>query len=191
MKHGISSHQGLLGDAVQKQWPPRPMYRFLIFILILANWLIFSGLFGAFHIGLGILCAGIVTFVSSDLMFEDRSKSIAERMQEISRLPSYLVWLLWQIVLANVYLLKLALSPGGLEEVSPRIVRFNTKLKSDFARFVLAQSITLTPGTVTVKIVGDEFYVHAISKAAADGLDGAMEGWIAHVYEPEVKAKPA
>ena len=88
-------------------------------------------------------------------------------------------------------MLKLALSPGGLEEVSPRVVRFKTKLESDFARFVLAQSITLTPGTVTVKIVGDEFYVHAISKAAADGLDGTMEGWIAHVYEPELEEKQA
>ena len=167
------------------------MSRLLIFILILANWLIFSGIFDAFHIGLGVLCAGIVTWISSDLLFEDRSKSIRGRLREISRLPSYLVWLLWQIVLANVYMLKLALSPGGLEEVSPRVVRFKTKLKSDFARFVLAQSITLTPGTVTVKIVGDEFYVHAISKAAADGLDGAMEGWIAHVYEPGLEAKHA
>ena len=167
------------------------MYRLLIFTLILASWLIFSGFFDAFHIGLGILCAGIVTWISSDLLFEDRSKSISGRLQELFRLPSYLVWLLWQIVLANVYMLKLALTPGGLEEVSPRIVRFKTKLKSDFARFVLAQSITLTPGTVTIKIVGDEFYVHAISKAAADGLDGAMEGWIAHVYEPELeKAQP-
>lgn len=167
------------------------MYRLLIFILILANWLIFSGFFDAFHVGLGVLCAAIVTWMSSDLLFEDRSRSIAERFQEVARLPSYLVWLLWQIVLANVYMLKLALSPGGMEEVSPCVVRFKTKLKSDFARFVLAQSITLTPGTVTVKIVGDEFYVHAISKAAADGLDGAMEGWIAHVYEPELETKKA
>lgn len=167
------------------------MYRFLIFILILANWLIFSGLFDAFHIGLGVLCAGIVTWISSDLLFENRSKSLAGRVQEAARLPSYLIWLFWQIVLANVYMLKLALSPGGLEEVSPRVVRFKTKLKSDFARFVLAQSITLTPGTVTVKIVGDEFYVHAISKEAVDGLDGAMEGWIAHVYEPELENKKA
>ena len=103
------------------------MYRLLIFILILTNWLIFSGIFDVFHIGLGVLCAGIVTWISSDLLFENRSKSIRGRLREMSRLPSYLVWLLWQIVLANVYMLKLALSPGGLEEVSPRVVRFKTK----------------------------------------------------------------
>ena len=167
------------------------MYRILVFLCLLAMWLVFSGLFDLYHVLQGALCAGIVTYLSSDLLFEDRSKRPSHRLREFSRVLSYLVWLLGQIVIANVYMFKLALSPGGLDELDPQIVRFRTKLKSDFARFVLAQSITLTPGTVTVKIVGDEFYVHAISKAAADGLNGAMEGWLAHVYEPELGLEKA
>ncbi|MGY8688493.1 MAG: Na+/H+ antiporter subunit E [Verrucomicrobiales bacterium] len=163
------------------------MHRLLIFSLLLLTWLVLSGLFDVFHITLGVLCAGIVTWMSSDLLFQERSTSMRDRFLEMGRVPSYLVWLLWQIVLANVYILKLALTPGGMEDVSPRVVRFKTRLKSDFAKYVLAQSITLTPGTVTIKIVGDEFFVHAISKEAADGLDGAMEGWIAHIYEPELE----
>ena len=161
------------------------MHRLLIFSILLLTWLVLSGLFDAFHIMLGVLCAGIVTWMSSDLHFQERSTSFRGRIRELSRIPSYLVWLLWQIVLANVHTLKLALTPGGLEEVAPRVVRFKTTLRSEFAKYVLAQSITLTPGTVTIKIVGDEFFVHAISEEAADGLDGAMEGWIAHIYEPE------
>lgn len=147
--------------------------------------MVLSGKLDAVHLIMGLVCAGIVTWLSSDLYFEDRKKTVAERLQQCVGAIAYLGWLLWQIVLANLYILKLALTPGGLEEVSPRVIRFRTKLRSDFARFVLAQSITLTPGTMTIKIVGDEFFVHAISKVTAEGLDGRMEQWIAQVYEPE------
>jgi multicomponent Na+:H+ antiporter subunit E len=161
------------------------MYRLLIFSLLLVAWLIFSGFFDPFHISLGIISCLAVTWMSADLLFENRSAGLELRVRELLRIPAYLGWLLWQIVLANVSILKLVFQPGPLEGVAPQVVRFKTTLKSDWAKFVLAQSITLTPGTVTIKIVGDEFFVHAISQEAADGLDGAMEGWIKHVYEPE------
>ncbi len=162
------------------------MYRLLIFSLLMAAWLVLSGLFDPFHMTLGAISCAIVTWMSADMLFQSRS-SLDQRLRELFRIPAYLCWLLWQIVLANVYILRMALNPGPLEHLSPRVVRFKTTLKSDWAKFVLAQSITLTPGTVTIKIVGDEFFVHAISQEAADGLDGAMEGWIKHVYEPQEK----
>ena len=160
------------------------MYRLLIFAILYPIWLVLSGHFDPLHLVLGALCVGIVIWMSSDLWFMDRSRGAARRVREISCLVGYLIWLLWQVVLANLYILKLALSPGGLAEVAPQVVRFKTRLRSDFAKYVLAQSITLTPGTVTVKIVGDEFFVHAISKTVADGLDRSMESRIARVYEP-------
>lgn len=165
------------------------MYRVLVFLILMLTWMILSGHFDAFHLIMGAVCSGIVTWLSSDLLFEDRSLSLRTRLRQLARIASYFVWLLGQVVLANIYTLKLALSPGGLDEVAPRVVTFRTHLKSDFAKYLLAQSITLTPGTVTVKIVGDEFHIHAISKVAADGLDGSMEGWIKHIFEPEASAR--
>lgn len=159
------------------------MYRLLTFLFLLACWVVLSGKFDGTHLIMGLVCAGIVTWISSDLYFEDRKKGLGVRLKETGRALVYIGWLLGQIVQANVYILKLVFAPGGMEQVSPRIVRFRTHLKSEFARYLLAQSITLTPGTVTIKIEGDEFHVHAISKEAADGLDGRMERWIAHVYE--------
>lgn len=161
------------------------MYRPLIFSLLLLFWVVLSGHFDLFHLTMGVVCAGIVTWLSSDMLFENRAKGGRVRVEELCRASSYAFWLLGQIVLANIQILKLALSPGGMEEVAPRVVRFKTKLRSDFAKYVLAQSITLTPGTVTVKIIGDEFIVHAISKASADSLDGSMEERIAHIYQSE------
>ena len=115
------------------------------------------------------------------MLFSDRAKNLGARLGEFHRGAGYIVWLIWQIVLANLHLLKLALSPG-LREVDPMVIRFKTGLRSDFSKFLLAQSITLTPGTVTVKIAGDEFVVHAISRVTADGLNGSMERRIGAIF---------
>ena len=162
------------------------MHKALIFIVLLSTWLIFSGFFDAFHVSLGVISSLFITVISGDLLFSDRQTSGRDRLRELSRLPGYLLWLLWQIVLANLHVLKLALAPRGPDQIAPRVVRFKTHLNSQFARFVFAQSITLTPGTVTVRIDADEFLVHAISEEAAEGLAGEMERRIAYVFEPEL-----
>ena len=85
----------------------------------------------------------------------------------------YFLWMIWQIVLSNIHLLKLAF--GKPEALRPQIIKFESRLESDFEKWLLANSITLTPGTVTMKIIGQNFYIHAISDIAAEGLDGEME----------------
>jgi multicomponent Na+:H+ antiporter subunit E len=97
------------------------------------------------------------------------------------RFAQYTVWLTWQIVLANLAVFKLAFGPRSA--LQPQIVRYRTPLKSDFEKFLLANSITLTPGTVTIKILGDTFYIHAIDDASAAGLNGEMDRRIARIFE--------
>jgi len=160
-------------------------HKILIFLLLLVTWVVFSGQFDVFHLVLGLISCGLVTLMSADLLFREREPPIRRWILEGARLARYLVWLLWQIVLANFAVLRLALVPGAMSEISPSIVHFKTRLKSDFARFLLANSITLTPGTVTIKIVGDDLYVHAISRDAASGLGREMERRIAQVYDGE------
>jgi multicomponent Na+:H+ antiporter subunit E len=164
-------------------------YRVLIFLLLMSTWVAFSGQFDAMHLTLGVLSSAFVTIISSDLLFANRRSSMGTRIAEGIKLTLYLLWLLWEVVVANVHLLRLSLLPGAMREVEPCIVKFRTALKSDFARFLLANSITLTPGTVTVKIIGDEFYIHAISRKSSEGLDGRMEQFIAWIFEDEVEAR--
>jgi multicomponent Na+:H+ antiporter subunit E len=71
--------------------------------------------------------------------------------------------------------------------IEPHVIRFKTSLKTDYAKFVFANSITLTPGTVTVRVDGDEFSVHAISPRTADALPGIMQDKIKALFEPEVR----
>jgi len=134
-----------------------------------------------FHLSLGVISCGLVTWLSSDMLFSDRTTSFGVRACQTFRLIKYLIWLFWQIVLSNVDLLKLSFL--GPKSLSPQIVRYETKLKTDFEKFLLANSITITPGTVTMKIIGQTFYVHAISDSAAGGLNGEMERRIARIFE--------
>jgi multicomponent Na+:H+ antiporter subunit E len=151
----------------------------LLFVL----WVLLSGRLDAFHLTLGVVSSMVVAFISYDLLFQDQERGISHRMRPMLRFPRYAVWLCGQIVRANLYVLYLTLHPGVKKTLDPRIVRFKTVLKSDFARFIFATSITLTPGTVTVRVFEDEFIVHAITRKMAESLPGDMERRIVKIFE--------
>ena len=68
-------------------------------------------------------------------------------------------------------------------QIRPQVIRFRTTLKSDMARVAFGNSITLTPGTITLDIQDGEFHVHALSKKAAQSvLTGDMESRVRQVF---------
>ena len=108
-------------------------------------------------------------------------------MREAGAFLQYIPWLIVEIIKANLHVFKLAMTRNGYEEVAPRIVTIKTYLKTDFAKFVFANSITLTPGTITMLIRGDVFHVHTMSQFLEDDLlEGAIERKVAEVFEPDV-----
>ncbi len=160
------------------------MYRLCIFLLLFGIWIIFSGQFDWFHLALGILSTAFITAISSSFFLEDRSQGVGDRIQQIIRLPVYLLWMLYQIWLSNIHILRLALSPNELPEVEPSLVRVKTNLKTDFGKWMLANSITLTPGTITIDIEGDELLIHSISQITTEGVESDdMERKIAAIFE--------
>jgi multicomponent Na+:H+ antiporter subunit E len=144
-------------------------------------WLVLSGQFDAFHLIAGALCVTAVT-LTSGRGWLDYVTPPGKRLKEYWRCVGYSAWLIGQIVVANIYMLKLIFSPKIGNRISPRMVRFRTTLKSDLAKFILANSITLTPGTITVRIRDNEFLVHAISEELADAVPGDMEDRIARIF---------
>lgn len=166
------------------------MYPILIFFLLFVNWIVFSGKFDAFHLGLGVISCAVVGWLSQDLLYVDRKKSMSARLQEAFAFLKYVPWITWEVVKANLHVFKLAMTKAGYEEMAPRVVTFKTYLKTDFAKFVLANSITLTPGTITMLIRGDIVHVHTMSQFLEDDLlEGAIERKVAEVFEPEVLKK--
>ena len=87
------------------------------------------------------------------------------------RLPGYAryVWLLIkEITLANMAVMRLILTDRDI--VVPKLATFHTKLTTTPARVALADCITLTPGTITVHLTGDEYLVHCLDEAFEEGL---------------------
>jgi multicomponent Na+:H+ antiporter subunit E len=162
----------------RSQGPSNNLRRLAVFAILFAFWLLLSGHYDLFHLSLGLICSLLVAFVSHDLLIENISGS--NRIRKTRRFISYVPWLIYQIVLANLHVAFLILKP---KTIDPRIVRFKTRLKSEFSMVTLGNSITLTPGTITMDIIDGEFVVHALSKKVADDLlSGEMERRIAHVF---------
>ncbi len=158
------------------------MFRVASFVILYSFWLVLSGKFDPFHLSLGFISCLIETLWSHDLLFEYRHRSIAVRLAILPRFVAYCIWLFSQIVLANLYVIYLALHPKMKEYLSPQMVRFKTTLKSDIAQVILANSITLTPGTITVRIENGEFVVHALTARIAQGI-GSIEERIGRVFK--------
>jgi len=153
------------------------------FFLLFLNWIIWSGMFDAFHLSLGVIACSIVTYTTHDLLFKEEKFS-GKLLREAIRFILYIPWLIYQIVIANLHVASLVLSPKM--PINPQLVRFKSGLKKEISLVTLGNSITLTPGTITADIVDGEFFVHALSKKTADDLlTGDMEKRVARIFEED------
>jgi multicomponent Na+:H+ antiporter subunit E len=150
----------------------------VVFFVCLTFWLALSGSFAPMHLALGAVSSAAVAWMNRDLEMVSFAARIAPRFL------IYLSWLLKEIVIANIQVTRLVLDPRL--PVDPVVVRFDTTLSGDLARTTFANSITLTPGTVTLDVEGQEFVVHAVTRTMADLAGGQMERRIGAVFE-EVK----
>ena len=139
-----------------------------MFVVFFMMWVIFNGQWTTEIALLGLfLCAALYLFAWKFMGYGP-----AQDLHALQRLPralAYLWTLLVEIFKANIHVMRLILSPQY--EVEPELIEFHTKLQTDPARAVLADSITLTPGTITVLAEGDRFIVHALDKTLGDGVD--------------------
>ncbi len=156
------------------------MAKVATFFIMLAFWVVLSGMFDPFHLTLGLICCALVAHFSSPLLFP---KGSIAGLRQAGGMLLYLPWLFYQILVANLQVVYIVLHPRMLELIEPKLIRFRTKLKTPFARITFAQSITLTPGTITVNVDGDEFTVYALTRASAADLPGEMERRIARALE--------
>lgn len=141
-------------------------------IIMLAFWMLLSGEFTFILLLSGVISSLLVAYLSHDLLIGDADIRLSTG--RVYRFIKYLPWLLWQIVLANFDLVYRTLHPKM--PIDPGIIAFKNEYKTDMGVVALANSITLTPGTVTIEANKDEFIVHSIAKAAAEGLmSGEMQ----------------
>ena len=147
--------------------------RFVLTALIMfAFWILLSGKFSFILLLSGIISSLLVSYISHDLLIGNGDMKLG--FIRTIRFIRFLPWLLWQIVLANIDLALRTLHPKM--PINPMLINFKNNLKTDLGMVILANSITLTPGTVTIDVNENEFLVHVISEKAAQSLiSGEMQ----------------
>ncbi len=118
-----------------------------------------------------VICAALYLFIWKFMGYSPLKeiKAIARIFKAIG----YLFVLLWEIFKANIQVIYLIYN--AKLEVEPRIVHFKKKFKEKGHSVALANSITLTPGTITVSLdENDEYTVHCLDKAMGDGLNNSV-----------------
>jgi multicomponent Na+:H+ antiporter subunit E len=155
--------------------------RFLITFLIMAViWIMNAGKYDLFHSTLGLISCLLVAYLSSDLLFPSPPRGL---IRQWARFVAYIPWLVVEIFKAGFHVTYLVFHPRMMDLIDPHIVRFRSKLKGDLALVTFANSITLTPGTITVYVsIDGDFKVHAIDRPCGDSLPGTMEEKIAKTF---------
>lgn len=151
-----------------------PMSYFLSFIILLSFWLLLSGEFTPVILTSAVVACALVAVLSHDLLFE-KGADLGSLIRKAVRYILYTPWLIKEIVIANIDVARRVLSPSM--PIDPCIIKFKTDLKTNLGITTLSNSITLTPGTVTLSAnKNGEYIVHALSREFADGLlSGEMQ----------------
>jgi len=147
----------------------------VLFAHLMVVWLLLSGHYTATLITYGaISCLGVVLLMSHLRILDPEALPVHFGIRPFLYLP----WLFKEIVLSNIAIARVILDPRL--PIHPRIIRVRVSPKSDVAQVIYANSITLTPGTITLDARGGEFLVHALTDASAEGvLSGEMDSWVA------------
>lgn len=143
------------------------------FVGFLALWLMWSGLYKPLLIGLGVASCLLCVVVAHRMqtMTGDRVEGIVGMAWRSLR---YFPWLLREIVLSNLDVIRIVLSPRL--PIDPAVLRLKASQQTDLGRVIYGNSITLTPGTLTMDIDGDEVTVHALTRRGAAALEsGEMD----------------
>jgi multicomponent Na+:H+ antiporter subunit E len=148
-------------------------------LLLAAFWFLLSGRWGFPYFFFMAGTVGIVLLLNPERPFGWRRPDagqfmgvgLAARIRAMRFLVRYMIWLVWNVIKANVEVAILILHPRM--PIAPRLLTFRTTLKHPVAQVLVANSITLTPGTVTIDLSDQEYLVHALVPGSSGGITGA------------------
>jgi len=142
-----------------------------LFLTLGAFWLLNSGHNTPLILSLGVASVAFVVYIAHRMDVVDHE---SQPVHLTARLPGYYVWLAKEIILANMSVVKHVWL--GNETISPAMVTLKASQKTDMGKVIYAASITLTPGTVTVDLTGDQILVHGLLRENIEALaEGEMD----------------
>ncbi len=134
------------------------------FVIILLIWYAFTTSLAVSEIITGVIISLVIAYISVKSF--NCCDPILVTPSHILHFIKYFFVFIGALLKANFDVARRVISPEL--PINPGIVTFKTRLKNDFAKMVLANSITLTPGTLTVGIIKDRFYIHWIDVTTED-----------------------
>ena len=151
--------------------------KLILLVLLIGFWLIVAGADSLIHMPILSISAVILT-----LLITLRFALLPENIKINGSWPQYVFWLFKEIFSSAMDVVKHAW--GGDEPIDPEMRWIKTKLKSEEAMVIYANSITLTPGTVTVEIEQGSLLVHALNKSYLKDLERhSMDNHIAKIIK--------
>lgn len=188
LKNEIRGYEGLVLEEAPVERPTRQaslltrggVSRFAAVFVLSYGFYLALGSFSTFDIVTGGVTAAVVAATLQRVSFE--TSPTARRLPGLGlRLLLYIPYLLWEIVVANIQVAYVVLHPDL--PIDPSVERFEAAVWGGAAVTTLANSITLTPGTLTVEANGRELHVHALTESSRDGLlEGSLERAVRFVF---------
>lgn len=146
------------------------------FCMLFLFWLLLSGHYTAFLVLAGLGSSAAVVLIARRMEVVDREGVPVHFWRALSYWP----WLAWEIVKSAISVSKIILDPRL--PISPTLVRFRPSQRSIVGLVTHANSITLTPGTITVEVGTHEFLVHGLTRAGAEAaIDSEMDRRVTEV----------
>ena len=141
----------------------------ILFVVLMSVWLLMSGHYTFLVTTLGVVSVGFCTFMARRINADDDE---GLPLFLLGRLPFYLGWLIREIIVSNIDTAKIIL----FGKADPVVFRTSMTQKTPAGITTHANSITLTPGTVTMDIEDKSFVVHALTESMAEGVkSGEMD----------------
>ena len=144
----------------------------MMFLLLLAFWVLLNGRITAEIMILGVLICGVIYGWCCKVLKLNWKREL-QLARQMPGAIKYLVILVWEVIKAGLQVMRLTLSPDA-KDVEPRLVYFKSPVRSEIGKVILSNSITLTPGTITCGVGEALFCVHALDGRFAGGMDESV-----------------
>lgn len=141
-----------------------------MYLLLYILWVALNGKITAEICLLGVPVVGAVGLIAYGLFHYTFRRELFI-YKKLPLLLAYIAVLIWEIIKANFAVLRFIVSEKAAME--PAMMSFDVELRTNLARFILANSITLTPGTITMMTNGNRFTVHALTAEMLDGIESS------------------
>jgi multicomponent Na+:H+ antiporter subunit E len=163
------------------------------FMILFIVWVLFSEHYQLRYLIMGLCASALVTYLTHDFLYNPQGKTVKYEVtlifSSILHLVTYTCWLILAIIKANIQIamiiikLKMPIDPG--------FVKFETGLRRKVSLVTLANSITLTPGTITVELRNYTYLVHSLVRESAGDLEtGLMQRKIGIVFSDNTDSAP-